>query len=120
MIVIGAEVKGKAKTNVTIRNRDDIVRFFDDFKFGSERAYTVKHKLPAFIIIYMSNGKSAEIRFEKRIMRFNGKEYVLSDDTARLLEKKIKHLSNKALQLTGRSGMLLAKDAKSPPPHPDS
>ena len=89
----------KEKKDAALLNDDaTIKRFIGGFTFSAERDYTVKHRLNSYVEIHLANGKVAYLRFENRLMRYDHKEYTLSETTAKSLKTHMKQaLSNKAL-----------------------
>jgi hypothetical protein len=84
-IKLGTGMKENRKDAVILQDDESIHIFISEFTFAGERAYTVKHPLSAYVEFHLANGEVAHITFENRVMRFNRKEYMLSDKTSLML-----------------------------------
>ena len=87
-IRVGADEK--RQDAVVLSNAESIMSLLNDFSFGSERDYTVKHRLPGYVEFYSTTGRVAHLVFEDRIMRYKGREYRLSKSTAQMLQNQLK------------------------------
>jgi hypothetical protein len=84
----GANEMKQIAANLT--DKEMIAKFLRGFTFSGERNYTVKHRLPAFVEFHLANGTVAHLRFENRMMRYDHREYTLSETTAKNLNKHMK------------------------------
>ena len=86
-ILIGSGFNEEMRVAAVLNDQESIRRFLENYSFGSERSYSVKHPLSGYYEFHFKTGRIARMRFEDRTMRYEKKEYLLSKKTARILKK---------------------------------
>ncbi len=75
-------IRDERKDQVILKNPEAIQSFLGQFCFANEHMPTVKHRLSAYVEFYAGDSLVGHINFEHKIMRRDGREYYLCEETA--------------------------------------